>query len=765
MGGVVPSGWFPVRPMFRGAEHLHRERRPVASIPNGTERDVAAPPGFGPGAVAAARPGRPSPSNRRDRRTAVYMAAVITSGIAMMVLGIVGPFEMRRSLSEPGFWMLCSFALVGELRPVSVRWGTQEQVFSLSTPFVFASLLAYGVGPSFITLLIAVVVVDAVARCHPVKIAFNCAGTVIALGAAGAILHAAAPDDLGTVNVVAGRYAPAIVLASFALFAVNMTLTSAYVALKQGMVVVRHLRRSVTINLVTTLAQLAFGPLVALSILTRPWLVALVLVPLFAVFKGAEAVSKVEFQAMHDSLTGLPNRAFLRDRVEEAIEAASEAHGSSPTGRVAILLCDLDGFKEVNDTLGHHVGDELLKEVGTRLQQALGDNVNVSRLGGDEFALSVQVHDLDEATVIAARLQEALDQPFVFGAARLNVETSIGIATFPDHATDFDTLLQKADVAMYRAKAHHTGVEVYDPANDRNSQAKLNLLGELRDAIPNNELVLYYQPKIDLATNEIVGVEALVRWNHPERGFTPPDDFIPLAERTGLINPLTDWVVEAALAQSHAWRGQGLDLGVAVNISVRCLYDRSFPERVADALARWMVPASSLKLEITEGMLMADPRRAMPVLAELEKMGLSLALDDFGTGYSSLAYLKRLPVAELKIDKSFVMHMTEDQADSTIVRTTIDMARNLGLHVVAEGVENQEALDLLVLFGCNLAQGYHISRPLPVDKADVFLTESGLLVPRLAPRIPDVAWPVQTVPPVVAAAEARTLIRPLQFTT
>jgi EAL domain-containing protein (putative c-di-GMP-specific phosphodiesterase class I) len=313
---------------------------------------------------------------------------------------------------------------------------------------------------------------------------------------------------------------------------------------------------------------------------------------------------------------------------------------------------------------------------------------------------------------------------------------------------------------MYRAKAHHTGVEIYDPSSDTNSQAKLNLLGELRDAIPNGELVLYYQPKIDVSTRQIVGVEALVRWNHPERGFTPPDEFIPLAERTGLINPLTDWVMEAALAQSHAWRGQGLDLGVAVNISVRCLYDRAFPERVADALERWMVPASNLKLEITEGMLMADPRRAMPVLAELEKMGLSLALDDFGTGYSSLAYLKKLPVGELKIDKSFVMHMTEDQADSTIVRTTIDMARNLGLHVVAEGVESQEILDLLALFGCNLAQGYHISRPLPVDTLAGFLTDSGLLVARLAPRIPEVARPPLATPD---PARGLTSSRPLQM--
>ncbi len=743
----------------------------MRSIPAGTERVVGVSPTASAGRVDEAHPGRAAASDVRDRRAVAYIGAVITAGVGMLVLGITGRFDMRQSWDEPGFWMLCAFALVGEMRPVRVRWGTQEQVFSLSTPFVFASLLAYGIGPAFLAQFAAVAVFDIAARCHPAKIAFNCAETLIALGVAGAILIAAAPSEVGTIEIVAGKHAPYIGLAALALFTVNVALISAYVALKQGMIVVRHLRQSLPINLATTFVQLSLGPVIALAVLTRPWLVALVLVPIFAVFKGADAVSKVEFQAMHDSLTGLPNRAFLRDRVEEAIEASS----LSPTGRVAVLLCDLDGFKEVNDTLGHHIGDELLKEVGARLQQAVGENVNVSRLGGDEFALSMPVHDLGEATTLAARLQEALDQPFVFGAARLNVETSIGIATYPDHATDFDTLLQKADVAMYRAKAHHTGVEVYDSANDRNSQAKLNLLGELRDAIPNNELVLYYQPKIDLATKEIVGVEALVRWNHPERGFTPPDDFIPLAERTGLINPLTDWVMEAALAQSHAWRGQGLDLGVAVNISVRCLYDRSFPERVADALARWMVPASSLKLEITEGMLMADPRRAMPVLAELEKMGLTLALDDFGTGYSSLAYLKKLPVGELKIDKSFVMHMTEDQADSTIVRTTIDMARNLGLHVVAEGVENQESLDLLVLFGCNLAQGYHISRPLPVDKVDLFLSASGLLVPRLAPKIAEVAWPVRTVPDparaddavggggAVGSPEARTPTRPLQL--
>jgi diguanylate cyclase (GGDEF)-like protein len=414
-------------------------------------------------------------------------------------------------------------------------------------------------------------------------------------------------------------------------------------------------------------------------------------------------------QALHDTLTGLPNRALLRDRIDQAIHQADRELNPA-----ALLLLDLDRFKEVNDTLGHHYGDQLLVQVGERLRGSLREVDTVARLGGDEFAVLLpRIQTAEGAVAVAGKLQAAFDEPFRVDDLALDVEASIGVAIYPEHGSDPDELLQRAEIAMYVAKDTHAGFVLFDPKQDQHSPRRLALLGELRRAIDQQQLVLHYQPKVDAHSGQMLGVEALVRWQHPEYGLLAPVEFIPLAERTGLIGPLTNYVLDAALRQCRDWQQAGHELGIAVNVSARSLLDLDFPDQVADLLARWEVPARLLVVEITESTIMADPTHALEILGRLNAMGVQLAIDDFGTGYSSMAHLKTLPVHELKVDRSFVSQMTSNASDAVIVRSTVDLGRNLGLRVVAEGVEDPATLQQLDVLGCDAIQGYYISRPMP----------------------------------------------------
>lgn len=429
--------------------------------------------------------------------------------------------------------------------------------------------------------------------------------------------------------------------------------------------------------------------------------------------------------ASHDPLTGLPNRGVLREKVELALRA------SAANGRhTGLLLLDLDRFKEVNDTLGHHYGDLLLQQIEPRLRGLLRDVDLVARLGGDEFV--VLLTDMEHpalASVVAKRIAAALASPFVLDSISVDVEVSIGVAFSPRHGVGYDELLQHADIAMYRAKTSRTGFEVYAADIDVVSPEKLATLGQLRNAINHpSQLVVHYQPKARLVTGDVSSVEALVRWNHPTEGLLAPDAFIPLAEQTGLIHPLTAEVLNQALAQTRAWSSSGLHLKVAVNISTRCL-DANLPKLVSKLLHEHHVPASALELEITESAIMADPDRASVVLAQLQALGVGLSIDDFGTGYSSMAYLKRLPVHELKIDQSFITDMTPGSTDAAIVRSCIELARNLGMTVVAEGVETASVWNQLTELGCDLAQGYYLSKAMPADEISAWLTERALRGP------------------------------------
>jgi diguanylate cyclase (GGDEF)-like protein len=452
-------------------------------------------------------------------------------------------------------------------------------------------------------------------------------------------------------------------------------------------------------------------------------LLALGLLLLYAsLFRIVAVASRtLRHQALHDDLTDLPNRALLYDRMADALTAA-ERNGEP----AALLLIDLDRFKEVNDTLGHDSGDRLLEEVAVRLREVVRRGDTLARLGGDEFAVLLRgIPHRGLAAALAGRLQDALARPFTLNGVVAVLDASIGIAHCPEHGTDVHTLVQRADVAMYDAKRSRTSIETYSPERDPYSAERLQLLGELRAAIGAGELVLHYQPKVDVVSRRVVGVEALVRWQHPVHGLLPPAEFVPLAERTGAIGDLTRWVLDNALAQARVWRDAGLDLTMAVNLAAPNIADATLPDAVAALLERHGIPGDRLECEISEHTVMADPRRAMAILERLRGLGVRLSLDDFGTGHSSLSYLKRLPLDEVKIDRSFVMGMIDDDNDAAIVRTTIDLARNLGLEVVAEGVESQQILNDLSALSCDVAQGFFLSRPLPAAELDGWLAARG----------------------------------------
>jgi diguanylate cyclase (GGDEF)-like protein/PAS domain S-box-containing protein len=420
----------------------------------------------------------------------------------------------------------------------------------------------------------------------------------------------------------------------------------------------------------------------------------------------------MEYLALHDNLTGLPNRTLLMDRLEHAILASRR--DSQP---LALLLLDLDRFKEINDTLGHAVGDSLLAEVGQILSGPLRDSDTVARLGGDEFAILLPlVSGLAQARDIAERVAAVLTRPFPVEQITVEVGVSIGVTLYPDHGTDASELMRAADVAMYVAKRDHMNVAIYDEDKDHHSVRNLSMSGELRQAMDEDELALFFQPQIDVATGKLTGAETLLRWDHPRYGMVSPDEFVSLAEQTGLIRPLTRWVIGKSLKQLETWQESGLDIGLSINLSPRNLHETGLAQSITELMEKRELRPELITLEITEDAIMTDPERALAAIRHLKECGVRLAIDDFGTGYSSLAYLKALPVDELKIDKSFVMHMSDDSNDEVIVRSTIDLAHNLGLSVVAEGVESDLHLQTLRGLGCDVGQGFHIGHPLRIEE-------------------------------------------------
>ena len=658
-------------------------------------------------------------SQDRSRPIVTYEAAVVVPFAAWLVWSIA---RSPQQFAEPEIlaWVI-AITLV-DLLPVPT---SVNMAFSLSFPLELSAALIYA--PPVAALIAFAGAADmreVRGQLPPLKALFIRAQIAVSVVAESFVFHAIA-DLHSTWYVLIG----AVLLAAALGYLTNTLLVAYYAHLQRGEPV-RSILREMHVGvfgefLVSYMGLALFATLVATSLgRLGIWSIAVFIAPLafarqmflrthslqVATDELAERQRENEWQALHDALTGLPNRVLFMRRVREAIDTTQAGHV------LGVMLMDLDHFKEINDSLGHHFGDELLKEIGPRLSTALREDDMLARLGGDEFGLVLpNLPSREVVERVAQRLLDELVQPLNVEGLALDVSGSIGIAMFPEHSDDDDILLRYADVAMYAAKEGGLGYEVFEASMDRNSAATIQLISHVRPGLEAGEFVLYYQPKASLADGSISGVEALIRWQHPERGLVPPNDFIPMVERTVLLAPLTRFVLEEALSQWRRWADEGIDIPVAVNLSPRSLLDVKLPDEIQELLVDRRVPADRLTLELTESFLMADTGRIADVLSGLSDVGVKLSIDDFGTGYSSLSYLKRLPIDEIKVDRSFVGNLLQDPNDAMIVNATVELGRSLGLQVVAEGVEDPATWIHLAEVRCDLAQGFFISKPLPAE--------------------------------------------------
>ncbi|MDQ3974257.1 MAG: EAL domain-containing protein, partial [Actinomycetota bacterium] len=654
---------------------------------------------------------------RKPRAGDAYVAAVVTAGLAVLAL-LAASWAPQAGAPNLALWLFAGFIVAGELYPLPVPRGEREGRITTSTTFAFALLLLAGTAAAAVVLAAASLLADLLGRKPWSKSLFNVGQLTLSVTAAGVTLLllvgtpvAADPAPFRPAEL------PAIMLAAAVFFCCNVGLTGTVVALTEGLSLKQLLWRDLSFHASAAAVLLALSPVVVAAAERSLALVPLLVLPMVAVHRVASVYVERQRQALHDPLTGLPNRALFRDRVQQATLAAQRS-GS----RCAAMVIDLDRFKEVNDTLGHDAGDLVLREVAPRLRGVLRESDTVARTGGDEFgAVLWGVTDAAAARQVAGKMRAALQRPFDVQGLALDIDASIGIALFPDHGRDHRTLLTRADVAMYAAKRARVGYKMYAPEQEQRSPAKLALVGKLRRAVQDDQFVVHYQPQVRLETSQVNAVEALVRWRDPQRGLVAPDEFITVAEDVGLIEDLTRSVLRKSLQQCRQWRAAGLAIGVGVNVSAHSLQSLDLPDVLASLLVEEDTRPQDLALEITESAIMSDPERAKTVLTRLHDMGISLAIDDYGTGNTSLLYLARLPVQELKIDKSFVLDMVSDRPAALIVRSTIDLARNLGLRVVAEGVESKEQWERLADLGCDVAQGYYISRPLPGPELTIWL--------------------------------------------
>jgi diguanylate cyclase (GGDEF)-like protein len=628
--------------------------------------------------------------------------------------------------NRDGWQTLLPFVAVAvgaEFLRVEVYEARKQRIsLSFSIAAIMAAVAAEPTAAPLISGIAAFVAVFVVLRQRKIeKLLFNLAQPILSAMAAAMVYAALRP----TSSEISATYLTAALAAVLAYMVVNVGLVSVMISLHSGRRLHTVVRDSgwfaptnVLLGVTGAFVGGAYGQLgpVVVGLFVTPVLLMRYTLAFYArrsqqtirtledqATTLEQQAQRLEHQALHDTLTDLPNRALLEQRLDGL---------PGEDARVSLLLLDLDRFKEINDTFGHHHGDLLLCQVGARLNSALQSDQTVARLGGDEFGVILPGLGGAEAEYVALELLASLRQPFVVAGLPLDIAASIGIAVATQSGTDAVTLLRQADVAMYAAKRERLRVAVYRPDLDQYSPERLALVGALRQAIEQDQLKLVYQSQVDCTTGKVAGVEALVRWEHPEHGWIPPDQFVPLAEHTGLIGPLTRWVLERALRQCRAWLDDGRTLPTAVNLSAHDLQDPNLPSVISDLLAFTGVPGVCLMVEVTEGTLMADTTRAIEVLGRVRELGVRVSVDDFGTGYSSLAYLSHLPVDELKIDRSFLRDLPTSASNAAIVRSTIGLGHDLGLRVVAEGIENEATWDLLCQLRCDVGQGYWLGRPL-----------------------------------------------------
>ncbi|WP_105970569.1 putative bifunctional diguanylate cyclase/phosphodiesterase [Streptomyces geranii] len=651
-------------------------------------------------------------------------AAVVAAGGFVLGAGLYRGFTGHNALFPSGTagWALAVLTgvIVGHLVALGrARWwgGTGS-----GAALTLAVLLLYGWVPAGMVSLTVVVLVGIARRHRWRQGILHGAVDILGIGAGALVLavfgrvpSVETPWNPQTWSVYT---APEVILVAVTYLAVTRTLLWYLHTPRGGLPTVA--RSALVRQGLVAVALLAIAPLICVVAVALPVLLPLFAIPLIALDSTLWIARARAEEQLRDPLTGLPNRQWLLERTWTALDDAERIDA-----RAALMLIDLDRFRSVNDTLGHLAGDRLLLQIADRLRLALPRGAEAARLGGDEFAVLLPVVDsTTSATRVARNLVTVLGSPLDLDGLTLVLEASAGLAVFPEHALDAEGLLRRADVAMYQAKRDRTGVEVYESKRDSNTPDRLGLLGDLRRALDAHEVELHYQPKVRF-DGQVAGLEALVRWVHPERGKVPPDEFIAIAESSGLMPHLTEYVLETALAQVAKWRAQKLFVPVAVNVSPRDVHTPGFAGSVAARLARHGVPAGSLQLEITEHVLLEDPQKAADTLAALTGHGVKMSLDDFGTGYSSLVHLRRLPVSELKIDRSFVARLAVDTEDAEIVRCTVDLAHSLGLLVVAEGVEDDETWERLRDLGCDAVQGWLVAAAMPPEEATAWLLARG----------------------------------------
>ncbi|HEY5143837.1 MAG TPA: EAL domain-containing protein [Solirubrobacteraceae bacterium] len=637
----------------------------------------------------------------RQKLAGTYVLSVTVAGIGVLatLAATRGPAALHH-LSLPVV-LLIAAVVAGELLPIKV--GADAGEVTPSTSFTFALLISHGLTLAILAHSLGSLVADARSGKPRHRTAFNIAQYVLAVAAAAVVLGALTsighPAHFRAVDV------PAFVLAAAVFFALNSLLVAAAISLHTGVPLRRQLSSDLMFHSGTEAILLGMAPLAVLALDYAPVLLPLVGLPLLAAHRAGRHAVLSERLAMTDALTGLPNRVRFRKRVEHAI-ATSHRAGEV----VAVMLIDVDRFKEVNDTLGHHVGDEVLRQVAARLRETLREGDTVARLGGDEFAILLDpVASGEAADAIAGKLREAVARPVEVAGIHFPLSASIGIALHPAHGDDVDVLMRRADVAMYQAKHSTSGVDRYAEDRDDNSVMRLTMAGALSRALDEGGLDVFYQPQIDARSGAVVGLEALARWFDEGRDPVPPEEFIAVAEHTGLIVPLTYEVIGKALGRLAGWRAQGHDVTVSVNLSPRSLAQADLPDRVHELCRASGVAPQALVLEITESMAAADPQITVPVVHRLAALGVTISVDDFGTGFSSLGSLRALPVGELKIDRSFVRRMHDDPQDAAIVHFAIELGHSLGMRVVAEGVETHAAGAELTRLGCDVLQGFHFS--------------------------------------------------------
>ena len=632
-------------------------------------------------------------------------------GLLAAGAGDLGEFDLA-------FWTLAAFVLLGELFPIQVHGQVGEETFS--TPFGFAMLLLYGVPEVAVVQVLATLIADVIRRRPLDRIVFNLAQLTLSWGAAGAALELAGGTSLADGGALQASDLPAIAAAATVFFAVNSTLTRTAEALLQQTPIGAHLRADLGFRTWSAATLFALGPPVAVIAQDWLYLVPALALPMAAVHRASRQASEMERLALYDPLTSLPNRALLADRARRAIRAA-------PSGEVvALLSLDVDRFRDVNDTFGRDQGDALLVEVAARLARSVRGSDTVARTEGNKFGVLIPGISLSSHADRAARnILVALSRPLELAGATLSIDASVGIACFPDHGRDPDLLLQRADAAMYRAKRGQSRLEVYSAQLDEEAPRRLVLFTALKDAIERRAIELHYQPKIDLVDSRLLGVEALARWTDPRLGSVAPGTFVPLAERTGLADPLTELVLETATADAQRWRDQGYTFPVAVNVPTTVLLDPGFPERLDGRLRSAGLERGAVEVEITESSFMDDHAEARMALERLREIGVRTFIDDFGTGYSSLAYLRELPVHALKIDRSFVVSLGVEPGADAIVRSLVELARNLHLETVAEGVEDVRLCERLERLGCDAAQGFGLARPMPASDLLDWLAGAG----------------------------------------